>query len=128
MDIQLAALWFCVGAFVHYLVSKIIGMYHGMVLFQEMEKFVAVYLVALIKDIRTLLKYRFESLANSKVMDEKELEKVKESDAVIILLFEEVTLFKIRSICPKYYLPYLKYSSWRELEDYADKQTKNKKE
>ena len=124
MDIQLAALWFCAGAFAHYLISKIVGMYHGMVLFQEMEKFVAVYLVALIKDVRTLLAYRFNSLVNSEVMDEKELEKVRESDAVAILLFEEVALFKLRSICPKYYLPYLKYSSWKELEDYADKQTK----
>jgi len=128
MEIQYALLWFFAGTLAHFFVSRMIGLCHGILLFQEMEKFASVYAVALVKDVRALLKYRFDALADSGLLDKEGLEEMKASDAVQIFLFEEVALAKMRSKCPKYYLPYLKYSNWRGLEEYAEEQKKGNTE
>ncbi|MAF26076.1 hypothetical protein CL634_10965 [bacterium] len=124
MEAQYAALWFFAGTLAHLAISKIIGLCHGILQFQEMEKFASVYAVALIKDVRVMLKYRFDALAELETMDEEELEKIKEADDIQMFLFGELAVAKMRSKCPKHYLPYLKYSSWRELEQYAEEQKK----
>ena len=128
MDFEIAALWFLIGATASHLISKLLGLYHGVFLLQEMEKFVAVYLTALVKDVRVFLLHRSEQLQKSGTMTKEDLEKVKLSDAATIILFKEVVLYKLRKCAPKYYLPYLKYSNWEELEEYANRIQSNKEQ
>ena len=124
MDFHLAALWFLVGATANYLISKILGLYYGVILFQEIEKFVAVYTTTLVKGVRVLLLRRFELLKESDTMTDEELNKIKQTDVVTIFLFKEMVMYNMRKSCPKYYIPYLKYSNWEELEEYAAEETR----
>ena len=123
MELHFAALWFVVGVTAHYLISKMMGMYYGVILFQEMEKFTSLCAVALVKDTRTLFKRRLSSLKNSG-QDAMELEKLEEVDKFVVSMFEQNILIKMYKNCPKHYRTYLKYSNWKELEEYANEHVK----
>jgi len=128
MDIGSAAIWFLAGAALHHLVSKIMGLAHGVYSFQEMEKFTSVYIVSLVKDVGVLLNYRLVALKESGVVDTEEIEKLSAADRKIVEVFKKITILGLKLNCPKYYLPYLKYSNWGELEDYAKQQIKKGKD
>ena len=128
MDIGSAAIWFLVGATLHHIISKIMGLAHGIISFQEMEKFTSVYIVSLVRDVGILLNYRLMALKESGVIEDAEIEKLSAADHKVIEMFKKVTILGLKLNCPKYYLPYLKYSNWGELENYAKQQTKKRKD
>ena len=128
MEIYQSAMWFLAGVGSHLVISKLLGMYHGIALFQEMEKFTSLCASALVKDTRALLHQRAQKLKKLGKLDAGEQKQLEEVDALVVAMFERSLLIKMVQNCPSHYRQYLKYTNWQELEDYAGEQERIQKQ
>ena len=122
MEIQYAFFFFISGAILTLICSRLVGLYHGIYLFQKMEEYVSVYVVLNKKMIQSFLEKR-RSIASSSGVPKEDIKAMFESDSMLMDVFKKSILVIIKSNYPTRYLGKPKYKNWEELERYAEEVT-----
>tara|TARA_B100000519_G_C14041769_1_gene343067 strand:+ start:249 stop:632 length:384 start_codon:yes stop_codon:yes gene_type:complete len=125
MEIQYAFLFFISGAVLTIIYSRLVGLYHGVKLFQDIEKYVSVYIVLNKKMVETFLESRRKIASASLPKDE--IESMHQSDLMLMDVFKKSILVINKNSYPNRYLGNLKYRTWEELEQYAKDTTEENK-
>ena len=123
MEIQYAFLFFISGAILTIFYSRLVGLYHGIRLFQKLEEYTLVYLLVNKKMVQAFLEDR-RNLASSYGASAEDIASMKKTDIMLMDVFKKSVLVINKKHYPSRYLGQIKYRTWEELERYAQEVTK----
>lgn len=107
-----SALWFFGGVILHKVLSKLLSVNDARYVLQEAEDAVIILLDAVDRDVYAVIAKKHKALLEDEEIDEKDAQKIIESDIKFLLQWKTYVLSKMILASPKKYFKYFRHLTW----------------
>ena len=125
MSFEYSLIYFISGALIYKFLSSLFGIFHGIKSYQAIEKYAVVFSVTIDKVISAVIESSIQELRKKDVNSE-EIEDLIKAQQTMIEIFRKSILVIMHSSKPLSFQRTPAYKSWKELETYANKYTREK--
>ena len=120
MDFWITISFFFGGAILGRFISRVVGISHASLAYEELDKSVLSMLIAVDKDISSALSTKYRALDAAEIPADV-ISRIKKIDERTITNWRDVVINRVISSLPPSFYRYVKYRNWEEAKSVAQK-------